>query len=126
MKMTITCGTMRKNEIVVDLDQFGIKRPTRATTQEQAEAFDLLKATMDDETFADDHCRNEDAVNSCIALHVLGYNPKDWFYRFMEEFDDMFFSTDLYKFKEHVERVCEYVEKWGPDGNEGRALDFVI
>lgn len=126
MKMSVTCGTDIPTTIDVDLDKYDIKRPTRATTQEQVEAFELLKATMDDETFADDHCRNEDAVNGCIALHVLGYNPKIWFAGFAEEYDRYFFTVDLNKFAEHVDRVCDYLEKWGPAGNEGRALDFVI
>ena len=101
---------------------------TNIDGETQQKAIDLLKCTMFDDTFADNGCRNEDAVNACIALHVLGFDPEVWFENFFERNnqDHKFFDRDIEMFMEHVIRVNHYVSKWGPEGKEGAALGYAI
>ena len=73
-KIRVSCGTIILRLFDFDLDEFCEAVPTGATEAEVERAIELLEETMNDPTFADDHCRNEDAVNACIALHVLGYD----------------------------------------------------
>lgn len=130
MKFDAFCGTYNAAYIEIDTDLYGTVKPTGADDDEREHAMKLLMKTMDDETFADDHERNEDAVNGCIALHVLGYDALAWFENFVEDMkanhSKLWFLSDLDKFIEHVQRVSAYLDKWGPDGKEGRALDFAI
>jgi hypothetical protein len=135
MKITIKCGTRNLQKITIDLDFFGSDTDTGASNAEKMKAIDLIIRTMDDPDFANDGHRNKCAVNLCIALHVLGYDPLLWTEAFCNwAFQDKgwFWSSDLDKFMKHVERVCgygggeDYPKRWGPEGNEGRALDYVI
>lgn len=129
LKMQIFCGTWHPRKIEIDLDDYGDKVETNVSPEEYTRAFDLLRATMDDTTFADDHFRNDDAVDGCIALHVLGYDAKDWFGAFCEEQKgnaSQWFIGDLVKFMEHVERVSGYLSSWGPENNRGAALNYAI
>lgn len=128
IEMTVYCGTFKPTKIEINVDEYGESVPTSINEETQQKAIDLLKDTMFDRTFADDGCRNEDAVNACIALHVLGFDPEVWFENFFDvnNKDGKFFNTDIIKFMEHVERVNHYVGKWGPEGNEDAALDYAI
>lgn len=128
IEMTVYCGTCTPTEFKIDIDSYAEAVPTNVDKTAWRKAIDLLKCTMFDDTFADDGCRNEDAVNACIALHVLGFDPEVWFENFFDanNQDKKFFETDISKFMEHVERVNHYVGKWGPVGNESAALDYAI
>lgn len=129
LKMEITCGTWKPRKFEIDLDKYGDKVETNVSPEERKRAFDLLRATMNDDTFADDHFRNDDAVNGCIALHVLGYDAKDWFAAFCKEQKidvEQWFTSDLSQFMEHVERVSKYLFRWGPEGDRGAALGYAI
>ena len=128
MEMVVECGTRFPSILKFDTDDFVEASINGASVEERQVAYELLHDTMNDITFIDDGCRNEDAVNSCIALHVLGYNPIEWFKEFFKQHnkDYKFSSIDVWKFEEHVNRVCKYIHRWGPTGYEGRALHFVI
>lgn len=129
VEMEVYCGTCRPEVFEIDLDSYGKPIPTGATDDQMSEAYKLLRDTMTDANFANDGFRNEDAVNGCIALHVMGYDAVAWFDTFCEEQKqvyDRWFETDLNKFMEHVERVGKYLSKWGPEGSEGNALDYSI
>lgn len=128
VKMEVICGTKSPEQFEFDLDDYG-KRTEFVGPEDYKTAYDLLRITMNDETFADDGCRNEDAVNSCIALHVLGYDAKTWFENFCNEQANehmRWFDSDLVKYMEHVERVAKYLHRWGPDGNRANALGYII
>ena len=131
-KMEIECGTWNPQKFEIDLDGYALLRPDvlrSVSPEEQKEAYALLHVTLDDVTFADDGCRNEDAVNSLIAVHVLGYDAEEWMESFladMESRPELFHSCDIGRFEEHVERVLPYLEKWGPEGHEADALGYAI
>lgn len=136
VKMEIECGTMKLTKFEIDLDDYGTNTCGTKNPVKRKQAYDLLRDTMNDETFIDDHCRNEDAVNSCIALHVMGYYPPEWFENFLEYNDEKFFDCDIEKFLDHVYRVCghgkehrfdpNYLLRWGPEGHEENALNYTI
>jgi len=134
--MKIFCGTLSPKAIEIDLCNYGEPTSTNASDEEQRDAFELLYNTMNDTSFAGDHCRNRSAVNSCIALHVLGFNPVKWFDNFFADQNiyKMFFYVDIARFMDHVHRVCghgsghyvNYLLRWGPKGNEGEAFRYAI
>ena len=133
--MKVYCGTRMPVHFDIDIDDYATAAPTDANSVLtdadpviRDKAITLLQSTMFDDTFADDGCRNDDAVNACIALHVLGYDPKVWFENFFDanNQDSKFFETDIDKFMDHVERVCDYVDVWGPVGSESDALTFAL
>ena len=129
MKMTIDCGTCHHKEFTIDLDDYGTRANLNIDPRDEDAAFELLRVTMDDVSFADDGCRNEDAVNGCIALHVLGYDAEAWFENFCAEQGTnrtQWFQSDLDKFMEHVERIAKYLYRWGPKGEEAKALGYSI
>lgn len=134
-KMQIECGTSTRSKFEIEIDDYGVRYARHLDPQDYKRAFDLLHDTMDDWSFIDDGCRNEDAINSCIALHVLGYHPAEWFENFFdrENQDSKFFDVDIEKFMDHVDRVCgegeydtDYLFRWGPVGHEARALGYAI
>lgn len=126
--MKVYCGTCMPVHFEIDINDYGTPIPTDATQEIWDKAITLLQSTMFDDTFADDGCRNDDAVNACIALHVLGFDPEVWFENFFDanNKDGKFFQTDVNKFMEHVERVNHYVGTWGPAGAESDALAFAL
>lgn len=126
--MKVYCGTNRPVDFEIDIEDYGSLVPTDADAVIRDKAITLLQSTMFDDTFADDGCRNDDAVNACIALHVLGFDPEVWFENFfaVNNKDGKFFETDINKFMEHVERVNHYVGIWGPVGSESDALAFAL
>lgn len=126
--MKVYCGTRMPVHFEIDIEDYGSSVPTDADAVIRDKAITLLQSTMFDDTFADDGCRNDDAVNACIALHVLGFDPEVWFENFFDanNQDSKFFETDVNKFMEHVERVNHYVGIWGPVGSESDALLFAL
>ena len=59
----------------------------------------------------------------------MGYDAFEWLKAFcaeQEAVDGRWFSSDLTKFMEHVERVVPYLEKWGPKGQVALALCFAL
>ena len=123
--MEIECGTKHRTKFQIDLDKYG-ECDCKVDLCTYKEAFDLLRRTMDDPTFIDDGHRNDDAVNGCIALHVMGYDPQSWFNDFFDANDDKFLEYDICKFEDHVKRVCGYLDVWGPAGAEYEALAFAL
>lgn len=129
MKFEVTCGSRRPETFWVDLDAYGNLAPTNANEEISIRAFNLLVITMNDVSFADDGHRNNDAVNCCIALHVMGYDAESWLEGFCKEQstnEQRWFLSDLDKFMEHVYRVAPYLSSWGPSGKESLALNYVI
>ena len=128
-KMECYCGTKCAEIFEIELDDYSALYETSATDEQMSEAFKLLRDTMTDVHFADDHYRNNSAVNACIALHVMGYDAEGWFENFCAEQGkdtEHWYLSDLDSFMTHVERVCGYLSKWGPRGNEGNALNYSI
>lgn len=129
LMMEIKCGTLRAKKFEINLDHYGIRDEKVVYGPDQKVAYDLLRSTLNDVTFADDHCRNEDAVNSLIALHVLGYDAEEWMKYFLGDMESrpaLFHSCDIEKFREHVDRVVPYLDHWGPEEDKKAALGYVI
>ena len=128
--MQIECGTFRAQQFDIDLDEYGIRSISpELNPVKQKSAYDLLRSTLNDYTFADDGYRNDDAVNSLIAVHVLGYDAEEWMKNFLNDMEgrtELFHSIDIERFEEHVERVLPYLSKWGPEGNREAALGYAI
>lgn len=69
--------------------------------------------------------RNDDAVDLCIALHVLGERDvigtiEDAMKAGGASQEDRILAMD------HVRRVAPYLDGWGPEGCEHRALLYTI
>lgn len=134
--MEVEFGTENYGKVLFEVDDYGTAMTVGSSVEERKKAYDLLRVTMNDQTFIDDHYRNEDAVNSCIALHVLGYDPCEWFDNFFDDrgVREKFFDCDIEKFMDHVHRICgygkgydtNYLLRWGPVVNEGAALGYAI
>jgi hypothetical protein len=134
--MEVEFDTKDYGKVLFEIDDYGTGMTVGSTPEERKKAYDILRETMNDETFIDDGYRNDDAVNCCIALHVLGYDPVEWFENFFDDamIEDRFFDCDIDKFKDHVDRVCgngnlydtNYLHRWGPKGDEGAALGYVL
>jgi hypothetical protein len=134
--MTVEFGTRDYDMVIFDIDNYGTAANVGSNIEEKLKAYNLLNETMYDQTFIDDNYRNDDAVNSCIALHVLGFDPVEWFGNFFddEKIGNRFLSIDINLFMEHVHRICgygsqwntNYLLRWGPVGNEGAALGYAI
>lgn len=134
--MEVEFGTKDYGKVQFEIDDYGSKIPCESNVVEKKIAYDLLRKTMDDPTFIDDNHRNDDAVNSCIALHVLGFDPVEWFGNFFddEKIGSRFLSIDVDLFMEHVHRICgygsqwdtNYLLRWGPNGDEGAALGYAL
>ena len=99
---------------------------TGANEKTQEKCWDILLNLVDDPMFASDGRRNNDAVNACIALHVLGYDAKDAMEHIMAVWTDNEYKIKW--FMEHVERVYPYLESWGPSstGHEYEALEYLV
>ena len=130
MKMIVNCGTKNPREFEIELDAYDNAVENEATEKEKDIAYNELKRVLSQgSSFANSGNRNDPAVNSCICLHVLGYNPVTWFNNFffdVNENDELFYEADIRKYKEHVSRVCDYIDVWGPEGNEGESLDYLV
>ena len=135
LMMRVWFGTYNPDSVMLDLDDYGDRKIIYYPKDYRKQAYELLLKTLDDGNFADDGNRNTNAVNSLIALHVLGYDAESWMKKFIDKLEemkrpsdskDMFWTRDLNKFRKHVERVLPYLEKWGPEGREYEALDYAI
>lgn len=122
LKLIFNCGEAVDKLDKLDMDQEFLG--TGADSAQQTKAFAILQDLVNDPEFATDGRRNKDAVNFSIALWVLGYDPIPWF----EALDDTvnFHSRDYREFTDHLRRVHDYLSTWGPQGNEGQALDKLI
>lgn len=126
-KIKVACGTRKCTEMEVDLDEYGTRYKETGTDEGQKNgALKLLEETMDTETFISRGHRNDDAVNACIALHVLGYDPSTWLEAFLSVNTEKFYGEDVELFMAHVDRVVPYLSEWGPEGIEGNALYYRI
>ena len=97
---------------------------TNARASEIRKAVDMLERYALDPNFGTSGRRNNDAVNVCIAAHVLGFDAADWVAKLCEH--HCIDVHDLNEFEDHVSRVCEYLGSWGPDDDLGRALEKTI
>lgn len=95
-----------------------------AIESDKQKAEEMLADLVGDPNFMSAGRRNDDAVNLCIALHIIGHDPLDWFERYAQSIG-MEIGLML-KALEHIARVVPYLSKWGPKGDEGRALDYKI
>lgn len=134
--MEVDFGTKNYSNAVFKVSDYGTAMAGSTLIDDRMRAHDLLNKTMNDPTFIADHYRNEDAVNCCIALHVLGYDPCEWFDNFFDDsnISKMFYAHDIGNFMDHVHRICgygvkyykNYLLRWGPVGDEGAALGYAI
>lgn len=113
-----SCGTH-------SLDLRGITNyGTDARPAEIRKALDIIEDLCRDPDLGTSGRRNNDAVNLCIAAHVIGFDAIEW----IEEMciHHCIDVADLAEFRDHFERVYEYLGAWGPAGDRGRALDKTI
>ena len=85
-----------------------IEDPVRKTGTDASEyklAMDMLEELFKDDRFGCSGNRNASAVNALICLHALGYDAAA---------------------KQHIDRVADYLEAWGGEGKEGKALDYLV
>lgn len=102
---------------------------TNVSPMDMDEDWKLAKSIFDDYA-GDDGAfeagrRNDDAVDLCIALHVLGERDvigtiKDAMRDGGADQEDRILAMD------HVRRVAPYLDGWGPEGSEYRALLYTI
>ena len=127
MYVQTNCGTRLPMYEKINLDDYNTRVPTHVAVKDEERAIKILTQRLNDAKFADDGNRNDNAVNCCIALHVLGYDACAWFETWCEAQPiDKFFKSDLDLFMEHVERVAPYLEGWGPRGNEALAFGYLV
>lgn len=127
--MDINVGTVNAVPMTIDLDQYCERKIVEADKENVENALRLLSNVLNERSlFANTGNRNYGAVNGCIALHVLGYDPVAWFNGFFvdPEINKLFHSIDMDLFMEHVERVDDYLDRWGPKGLEYKALDYAL
>ena len=97
------------------------------TSADEAEINTALAELSDlwmDEKLGVSGRRNDDAVNLCICLHVLGCTDvKQWYDEAYDKHANLGINNE---FEDHIERVQDYLCKWGPDDDMGRALNFRI
>ena len=98
---------------------------TTADEPECEKAMQILDDLWMDKKLGTSGRRNQDAVNMCIALHVLGCGDIDAWLGWMQDIH-VISSHDLELFTEHIERVVGYLDSWGPTGDKGAALGFVL
>lgn len=133
--MEVEFGTKEYGKVLFEVDDYDIAITVGSSNGEKIRAYNILRVTMNDPTFIGDGHRNDDAVNSCIALHVLGFDPIAWFKNFFDDssIESLFYHCDIVEFMDHVNRICgaaapyqNYLYRWGPAGDEGAALGYVI
>lgn len=113
----------------VDPDDYGIRKPRESTSLHDlgiaCEMLEHVLCTGID--FAASGHRNDQAVNACIALHVMGYDPEEWLGNFLDDHGWRLASRyACFAFMNHVRRIAPYCEKWGPEKEEHEALNFAI
>lgn len=124
----VNVGTKSPTHMTIDIDEYGSRQKDAGLSGAiERDMFNVLVCDMNrGNEWISDGTRNRFAVNNCIALWVLGYNPREWFRAFLETHHKYFYPSDIEAFIEHVDRVSEYLEKWGPIGSRDRAIDFMI
>ena len=126
MNIKVYCGTKDPSSIWLSIESYAAKLHRQITTEDKDHAVDMLRREMSTPKFAASGYRNNQAVNCCIALHVLGYNPISWFEEYFKEFGSTFEASDISAFMEHLERVVPYLNHWGPLGSEAYAFAYSI
>lgn len=100
--------------------------PTTADVAEINTALAELDHLWMDEKLGTDGRRNDDAVNLCICLHVLGCADVGQWYTHAYDAHATLGNDPYDEFEDHILRVQDYLCKWGPDDDMGRALDYMI
>lgn len=88
---------------------------------------------LNEENLFGDGRRNDDAVNFCVVCKVLGKDVNEA-YREMQchhwenELDRSKnkINLDFLVGREHIDRVCNYLDYWCPTGDEERGFDYTI
>lgn len=89
-------------------------------------AVDTLNDALSRVYFTTPGSRNDSAVDTSIALHVLGCKDTvKWFDEFFRD-NPWFGERNVSAFRRHLIRVEPYLEEWGGFGNEGGATVFAI
>lgn len=89
-------------------------------------AIDVLNDALSRSYFTTPGTRNDSAVDTSIALHVLGcLDTIKWFDEFFLN-NPWFEERNVSAFRHHLQRVEPYLEEWGGYGNEGGATVFTI
>lgn len=99
--------------------------PVRKTGTDASEyelAMDTLEGLFKDDRFGCSGHRNESAVNALICLHALGYDAAAKLWEICEDAD----LKQREYFKQHIDRVAKYLDCWGGEGEEGKALDYLV
>lgn len=124
--MKVHYGTKCAQSSEINLNEYG--ESNFNMDENWLKGYNLLCELMNDVAFADNGHRNHDAVNGCIALHVMGYDADEWFNNWCNAqlHEESFFRRDLFTFMDHVNRVVPYLEKWGPAGHREDALNYII
>ena len=80
---------------------------------DKQDAVGLVLDVLNHDHFMESGYRNDQAVNLCIGLHVLGFDVEEWLNRFFlgKEGDE-----DVDMFLDHCHRVIPYLEGWGERG----------
>lgn len=91
-------------------------------------ALDILSDIFSAGYFTTSGTRNDNAVDACCALHLLGCKDPDvWFYGFFKDFGELGFkATAINIFLDHVLRVIPYLDEWGPEGYEMLVENYTI
>lgn len=126
MSIKVRCGTRTCYDIIIDVESYAPLLSAGVDQEDKLTALGILKQEMDTPRFAASGYRNNQAVNCGIALHVLGYDPETWFENFFEEFGSMFEPLDISAFEEHLDRICPYLDSWGPAGSEEYAFAYTL
>lgn len=105
----------------ISLDEY-ITKKTNATDEDKETALEMLNNILSYPLMGVSGRRNDDAVNLCIVARVLGI-PFDSLWGIIERIHCITLSNIL-QLREHFDRVIPYAESWGPDGDEGNALDY--
>lgn len=89
-------------------------------------AIGVLNDALGRSYFTTPGTRNDSAVDTSIALHVLGCSDTvKWFDEFFRN-NPWFEERNVSAFRRHLLRVEPYLEEWGGFGNEGGAISFAI
>ena len=130
VEIKVCFGTKQQWIGEIDIDEYDdAPDETEVTDEDMSEAYQMLRDVLTSgDCFASNGRRNDQAVNACIALHVMGYDPYPWFANLFDDpyIHKLFYESDIRKFMEHVERIAPYMYKWGPVGNEGNALKYAL
>lgn len=98
---------------------------TSAPSDECVEAMKILDNLWMDKDLGKPGRRNKDAVNLCVALHVLGCRePIVWLAQLKDY--HVISNADLWALSKHVDRVSPYLIRWGKEDDMGTALYYIL